>query len=245
MVNVGVVLRYQKFNDGRCFSYISDRLRRTLQKAGAYVLPIAPVQDVDYMNTKGDEFLDLTEKEKDIIEYSLELIDGIVFPGGIKFTPYDRYVLERCIEKKIPILGICLGMQLLSCYQEDVHMEKNDTYINHNQENDKELTHYVNIKKDSKLYEIIGKEKIKVNSFHNFHAVENHLYKINAYSEDGLIEGIELPGDVFNIGVQWHPEISYEFDENSKKIIDAFIETCFKFRKEKNRLNKFIEVEIK
>ena len=45
-----------------------------------------------------------------------------------------------------------------------------------------------------------------------------------------LIEGIEYPSEVFNIGVQWHPEISYEFDENSRKIINAFIESA-KMRK--------------
>ena len=45
-------------------------------------------------------------------------------------------------------------------------------------------------------------------------------------SEDGVIEAIEYPGDYFNIGIQWHPEISYEFDENSRKIIDEFLRRC-------------------
>lgn len=229
MLTIGVTLRYQKFEDGRCFNYLSDRLRRTLQNVGAYVFPIAPVQDVDYMSTKGDEFNELMDKEKNIIEHSLNLIDGIVFPGGTKFTPYDRYVLERCIEKEIPILGICLGMQLLSCYNDKVYMEKNDTSINHNQESDNELTHLVKIKKDSKLYNIIGKEEIMVNSFHNYHVTENSFYKICAISEDGLIEGIEYPDQLFNIGVQWHPEISYDFDENSRKIIEAFIQASLEY----------------
>lgn len=237
MIKIGVALRYQKFEDGRCITYLSERLRRSFQKAGAYVLPIAPVQDVDYMNTKGNEFKELTSEEKDIIEYSLNLIDGMVFPGGIKFTPYDRYLLERCIDKKIPVLGICLGMQLLSCYQEDVYMEKNDTEINHCQENDLGFSHKVKISKDSKLYNILLKEEIEVNSFHKFHATTNHIYKVSAVSEDGLIEGIELPGDVFNIGVQWHPEISYEFDENSRKIIDAFISAAA-------NKNKVLDVSI-
>ena len=32
----------------------------------------------------------------------------------------------------------------------------------------------------------------------------------------------------FIIGIQWHPEISYDFDDNSRKIIDFFIEECKK-----------------
>lgn len=236
---VGIPLRYQHLSDGRCILYISEEVRKTFQRAGGYVLPIAPVQDLDYMNTKGNEFPELTDREKDIIEYNLDLIDGMVFPGGIKFTPYDRYLLERCIERQIPVLGICLGMQLMSCYHEDVLLEKNDTEINHEQESNEGFTHKVKIARDTRLYDIIGEDEIEVNSFHNYHSTVNHLYHINAISEDGLIEGIEFPGESFNIGVQWHPEISYQFDESSRKIIDAYIEACCQYSKIREK-----EVEI-
>ena len=96
--------------------------------------------------------------------------------------------------------------------------------ILHNQENDDlSLVHEVTILKNSKLYEIIGKEKIMVNSFHNYHATSNHVYRTVATSSDGQIEALEYPTDTFHLGVQWHPEISYDFDENSRKVIDAFI----------------------
>ena len=88
------------------------------------------------------------------------------------------------------------------------------------------------IDKNSRLYNIIGEDEILVNSFHKRCISENNIYKVTAKSEDGIIEAIEYPGDYFNIGVQWHPEISYEFDENSKKIIDAFIDAS------RDRLNE-------
>ena len=79
-----------------------------------------------------------------------------------------------------------------------------------------------------------------VNSFHNYHVSENHIYKISAYSEDGLIEAMEFPSTTFNIGVQWHPEISYDFDGDSRKIIDYFIKEAEKMhliqRNEKKEL---------
>lgn len=237
---IGIPLRYQKTNDNRPILYISESIRRTIQKAGGIVYAIIPVQDVDYFYTKGNEFKELTGDEKRIICENLDKCDGIIFPGGIKFTPYDRYLLEVAIEKKIPVLGICLGMQLLSCYQENVELVPNTGSINHDQEDVNILTHKVIINKDSKLYQILQKEEIMVNSFHNYHATSNHIYKNVAYSEDGILEAIEYPSDkIFNIGVQWHPEISYDFDENSKKIIDEFIEEA-----SKNRIKEMIKVEL-
>lgn len=230
---IGIPLRYQHLKDDRCIVYMSERVRRTIQKAGGEVFAITPVQDVDYINTKGNEFKELTLEEKRLINKNLDQCDGLFLPGGIKFTPYDRYMLECAIEKEIPTLGICLSMQMMSCYNEEVYLEKNETNINHNQKDDLELTHKVKINHNSNLYEIVGKEEMDVNSFHNFHVTENGIYKAVAYSEDGLIEALEFPYSTFNIGLQWHPEISYDFDENSRKIIDYFIKESKKFQTKK------------
>ena len=146
---IGVPLRYQHLEDGRPILYLGERVRRTLQKAGAIVHTITPVLDVDFIDTKGSEFPKLTEEDKKVIDYNLSLCDGIFFTGGNKFTPYARYILECCIDKKIPVLGICLGMQMMSCYNEEVKLEKNETSINHKQENDFELTHRVKINTNS------------------------------------------------------------------------------------------------
>lgn len=228
MVKIGIPLKYNHLDDGRCILYLSEKLRRTIQKAGGFIIPIVQVQDVDYCDTKFDQFNELTNQEKKNIDNYLDLVDGVIFPGGHKITPFDYYLLERCIERNIPTLGICLGMQLMSCFKEKFWVDKNDTEINHYQDSDNELTHKVRIDKDSKLYELIKTEEIMVNSFHKYHVSENEYFKTIAYSEDGYIEGVEFPGECFHVGIQWHPEISYDFDDNSKKIIDGFMMRCSK-----------------
>ena len=228
MVKIGVPLKYSRLEDGRCILYLGEKVRRTFQKAGGFIIPIVQVQDVDYCDTKFDKFKELTDNEKEHIQQYLNMVDGVVFPGGHKITPFDVYLLKCCIERDIPTLGICLGMQLMSCVDEDFKVYKNDTNIIHYQESDFELSHMVTIKKDTLLYKILGEEKISVNSFHNYHAEIDNCYLVDAVSEDGYIEGIELPNCKFHLGIQWHPEISYDFDEHSKKIVDYFIKTCEK-----------------
>ena len=226
MIKIGIPMRYTHMSDGRCILYLSERVRRTIQNAGGMIIPIVQVQDFDYADTKYDDCTPLTDSEKEIIDKYLDMVDGVLFPGGYKITLFDEYLLERCIDRNIPTLGICLGMQLMSNYKRRFKVLENDSFINHKQENDDDLTHKINIDKDSILYNILKSDEIMVNSFHKYHVLENDCFNVTARSEDGYIEAIEFKNKKFIVGVQFHPEISYEFDDNSKKIIDYFIEIC-------------------
>ncbi|MBQ3308167.1 MAG: gamma-glutamyl-gamma-aminobutyrate hydrolase family protein [Bacilli bacterium] len=228
MVVIGIPLKYYRLADGRNILYLTEQLRRTIQKAGGFILPIVQVQDVNYCDTRYNELDKLTKKEKEQVEEYLNKVDGVILPGGHKITHYDEYLLERCIEKNIPTLGICLGMQLMSCYKEDFKVYPNESNINHFQKSDEGTSHIVKIKKDSKLYEILKKEELEVNSFHNYHVLINNNYKITATASDNYVEAIELKKQKFHIGIQWYPEIDYDNNPDSKKLIDTFIKECKK-----------------
>lgn len=228
MVKIGIPLRYYHLADDRCILYLAEQVRRTFQLAGAFIVPIVQVQDMDHYDNHYPDFPPFTEKEKKDIDAYLDMVDGVVFPGGNKVTPFDTYLLKRCIERDIPTLGICLGMQLMSCYGEDFKVYPNESSISHNQEKDEGFSHKVHIEKNSLLYDILEKEEIEVNSFHRYHATIDNQYQVIAKSEDGYIEGICLPDQKFHLGIQWHPEISYREDEDSRKIIQSFLDACQK-----------------
>ena len=116
---IGILLRYDENENGTSLEYIFDSLRRAVIKMGGEPLLLSPVQDIDYYHTKKDEYKDLTTEEKIRLYYFLDMCDGLVIPGGNKISPYDFFVLEKALERKLPILGICLGMQIIANYKVD------------------------------------------------------------------------------------------------------------------------------
>ena len=141
----------------------------------------------------------------------------------------ERYILDRAIEKDKSVLGICRGVQFMNaCYggtlYQDLEREYNSSIDHHMKPPYDRTVHQVTIQKDTPLYHILKKEQMGVNSYHH-QAVKTLSpdFQKTAISEDGLIEEIYMPSRKFIMGVQWHPEFSYEVDENSRKIIHAFV----------------------
>ena len=149
------------------------------------------------------------------INETLNIIDGIILQGGDDYIKEEIELVKYAYKNDIPLLGICLGMQTIGIAMNGTIKK----VYNHMKPNIKNV-HDVYIKKDSKIYEILNKEKITVNSRHNYALIKTSL-DITGYSTDNIIEVIEDKTKKFFIGLQWHPE-SLE-DENSKKIFDYFI----------------------
>ena len=148
------------------------------------------------------------------------LCDGFILQGGSDYTDLEIEFVKYLYEKDIPTLGICLGMQMMSAI--DGTLEKLNNF-NHKSNN--LYVHEVFINHDSKLYSILNKDKIFVNSRHIEH-ITNTFLSVSARSSDNVIEAVEDKNKRFFIGVQWHPESI--MDDNSIKLFDSFFDnlTC-------------------
>lgn len=162
-----------------------------------------------------------------ILEYNETILDickGFIIPGGNTWNKLDESIILYALNNNKPLLGICAGMQALgnlmyfNSDKSDRTIKVNSiSNINHNILKDCYI-HKININKGI-LFDILGKKEIEVNSRHNDTIVNNSAFKVEAISDDNIIEAISLNPLV--IGVQWHPEDLQ--DENSNKLFKYLI----------------------
>ena len=221
MCIIGIVGRPFELNTNKLSIGVLESYRKVIIKSGGIPILILPPQNIDYYNKPLNEIPSLKEEEKKILEQQINLCDGILMPGGHVMHEYDKYICDYCNKNDIPLLGICMGMQVMCNYNNDNENIKVDNHYE-----DALYKHDVNINKDSILYSILKEENINVNSFHRYKVSNSGSYKISA-SKDDVIEAVEKEGK-FNIGLQWHPEKNYDIDINSKKIFKKFINACKK-----------------
>lgn len=210
---------------------------RAIEKAGGCPVVLSGVENINTINPIN------------------QILDGIVFTGGTDISPLNyeempyeglewidptRDKFELDLAKKIlsdtdiPILGICRGMQILnvvaggSLYQDLLNQKA--TEFNHSLTNifpKDQPSHMVNITGFSKLYDIFQVDKIAVNSFHH-QGIKTigKDFEATMISEDNIIEAIEMKGERFVVGVQWHPEMLLEKHPKYLKLFTSFIEYC-------------------
>lgn len=162
----------------------------------------------------------------------VDKVDGMIFPGGEDLHPstYGEDVLPACgnivperdqqemmllkylMEAGKPYLAICRGIQLInvalggSLYQDIA--SQYDTPINHAMFSVGSGTiHHAAVEPGSLLASVVSQRHLPVNSRHH-QAVKDLApgLKVNAISEDGLIEGVEHADGYPGLAFQWHPE---------------------------------------
>lgn len=223
---IGIVGRAYYNKDNEDVIQTRDEVRRYLNKREDVVcLTLLPTDNRCLTELDPGE-----DKVDSKIDYLLDMCDAFVVPGGTYAYNFDEYVINYAIRNDKPLLAICLGFQVLcSMFATNRHkfdMSERRDLENHLGKGD-EYKHEVSIKKNTKLYNILLDDRIPVNSVH--HDVidfEMNGLIVNATSDDGIIEGVEYPDKKFIMGIQWHPE--YIDDENSRKILDTFIESINK-----------------
>jgi putative glutamine amidotransferase len=126
---------------------------------------------------------------------------------------FEFKLLDYALDKKIPVLGICRGMQLINCKLNGSLINDLETVrnVNHKKyDESKDRRHKVNVYEDSLLYEVTKQTEGEVNSSH--HQAVDRLGEglvVTSKSPDSIIESIELADKKnapFFLGIQWHPE---------------------------------------
>lgn len=178
--------------------------------------------------------------------------NGLILTGGIDIFPelycdwdtpetkgtynsqrdgFELKLFEKAVERKMPVLAICRGLQIVNVYYRgslifDLGEIRNVDHKKISKTEDR--IHDIIIFENTLLYEITGVTKTFVNSSHH-QAIDRmgEDLKMNCKSSDGIIEGIEYSdkdNKPFFLGIQWHPERFLNHDEPaSKNILQRFI----------------------
>ena len=164
----------------------------------------------------------------------LDMLDGLILAGGSDIDPgsygaqphsatrvtwpeRDRFEIglgTRALERDMPVLGICRGMEMLNVIQGgtlnqhlggELHRHTPGAFTDHR----------VRLERGSLAERVVGAEHTEVKSAH--HQGLEQLGEgvvASGYADDGIVEAIELPEKSFAAGVLWHPEE----DERSRVI---------------------------
>ena len=185
---------------------------------------------------------------EDDVSSVLDKLDGFVLVGGPDLDPrrdgwmrhpscrlmedrretFDRMLMRQIAERRLPVFGIGVGMQLINVSQGGaLHLhipEDLPTAIPHKDPQDAGHRHGLEVVPNSLMERVYGDGEIRVNSMHHM-AIDElaHGFEVTARCPDGVVEAIEsqMP-DWFAIGTQFHPE-STSASALDQRIFDEFI----------------------
>ena len=150
----------------------------------------------------------------------------------------DRLVLEQVESANLPLLAICYGMQALNVVRGGSLIQDIESQINGSIKHEQGIpatrnSHSIKIGEGGILSGLsVAKEGIAIRVNTSHHQAIGRLgrdLKATAWAADGVIECIEdIREGRFVLGVQWHPELTKNFDRLSQEIFRYFVDTCKK-----------------
>ncbi|NQT15376.1 MAG: gamma-glutamyl-gamma-aminobutyrate hydrolase family protein [Planctomycetes bacterium] len=200
--------------DAPAFGFVCAGYFDALIEAGAIPLVIPP-----------------QEEEADLNRV-LDLLDGVLMIGGADLDPqndgfmlhpsvraldprreqFDRMLMRLIGERRMPVLGIGVGMQLLNVSQGGnlfLHIHEDaPRALPHRDPLDPAHRHALEVRPGSLMERVYGEGEIRVNSMHHM-AIDELApgFAVTARCPDGIVEGIESDrDDWFAVGAQFHPE---------------------------------------
>lgn len=188
----------------------------------------------------------------------LSHLDGLLLSGGADLDPaawqenvtidYDldgfrtraeSSQLSRALRLKLPVFGICRGLQQINVYfggtlLEDIPSQCREA-LEHLQTLPGDIpVHQIDWQPDSWCGSVIGTSSTPVNSFHH-QAVEQagSGVIVTGRSPDGIIEAIECETESFVAAVQFHPE-RMPHSPVVRELMRGFYDVCQSYQRERH-----------
>ena len=224
---IGIVARAQEDINGKKAFLCYESMARSINQNGGQAILLLPNQNIEYNTSVPKDIERLTSLEKEDLKRLVDMCDGIVMPGGNRLFEYDQFIYEYSKEKDIPILGICAGMQLIclnEVKEENILRKVNDEDTH--QVIDERYVHKIILEDDNILMDILSQKEFMVNSKHTYCVDKIGDLKLLAKSEDNIIEAVQVKNKKFILGLQWHPESMFTYDNIQYKIFEYFINVC-------------------
>ena len=135
---------------------------------------------------------------------------------------FEKLVMSRAVPRRIPVVGICRGINVINTFFGGVYTNEDYSVTNRvichmqNKVSKKpgwQPHHEITIDRSSRLFKVLGEEKVQVNSFHRTGpGIVAPGFRVVARAPDGVIEAIE--GDIYPaFAFQFHPETMARHDE--------------------------------
>jgi putative glutamine amidotransferase len=183
----------------------------------------------------------------------LDLLSGVVLLGGLDLDPRrqgqplgaatqpmasrreesDRLLLAKVVERRLPVLGIGVGMQLINVHFGGTlfaHLPLDvPKAMPHFDPTGGPHRHMVSVEPNTTLQDMYGADELRVNSQHHqgVNQVGRRL-RVAARAPDGVIEAVETTDDTwFCVGVQWHPEADTA-SALDRQIFDCLVQAAAK-----------------
>lgn len=195
-------------------------------------------------------------QQPDVLGRLLDLCDGLMLTGGFDIDPSlygedphpkigeinplrditEMILTKQALERDMPILGICRGMQILnvaaggSLYQDLESQRDDDTLLHFQKLTEEYPSHAINVAPGSWLHGITGQQKVRINSYHH-QAVKDVApgFRVTATAPDGVIEAMSHESREFCHAVQWHPELTYQNLDFNLGLFRAHVEAAGRF----------------
>ncbi len=227
---IGITMRIELETDR---FYLARHYSEAVEAAGGAPLHISLIPNSEYIAAVTDGLdgilLPGSDSDVDPQRYGREPHRSLGHVHSIK-DETDLLVLKEIERRRLPLFGICYGMQVLNISRggtliQDIASQVQGA-IKHEQGVPRDRpSHRIRFLEESRLATLAGRDEAMVNSHHH-QAVETVGRDLvaGAWTADGLIEALEDPrADRFVMAVQWHPELGWERDPLSQTLFSRFV----------------------